>query len=53
MKIQVANNNNSDGGNSLSDTRNTSNGLSEFHVMEAVNMTISASSYACNREFHL
>ena len=53
MKIQVANNNNSDGGIGLSDTRNTISGPSEFHVMEPVNLTISASSHACNQEFHL
>ena len=53
MKIRVDNNNNSDGGNILSDTRNTSSGPSEFHVMEAVNITISASSHACNQEFHV
>lgn len=41
VKILVANNNNSNGGNSLSDTQSTSSGPSEFHVMEAGNLTVS------------
>lgn len=41
VKIVVANNNNSNGGNSLSDTQSTSSGPSEFHVMEAGNLTVS------------